>query len=129
MRSVLYSAYASSIVLSHHGIEPLLTPASSCPTLRLALRTVDPHRETLEAAERLRAEAERIYRESREMIVRAMTVSMVRRIYYAGLRSPGYNAAAASPSADRRHNTRDGRHRQEPPTGRRRKGDAYIRLP
>ena len=99
VRSILYSAYASSIALSHHGIEPLLTPSFLVPAFRLALYTADPQREASRIAEKLRAEADRIYGENRELIARAMAVSVVRHLYYAGARSPEELQAAASPSA------------------------------
>ncbi len=78
--SVLYSAYASSIALSHRSLEPLLDPSFLSPALRLPLRGEDPD----SAARRLGPRLPALYEREKERIARALSVAITRLLWYAG---------------------------------------------
>ena len=83
-RSILYSAYASATVLSHRSLEPLLDHSFLAPALRLPLRRVDYRA----ALDKLRRGLERLYEENKEVIAKALSLSIVRFLYYSGVRDP-----------------------------------------
>lgn len=78
--SVLYSAFASSVALAHRGLEPMLDESFLKPALRLAWAALAPG----EARERLQASLPGLYARERERIARALSVAVVRHLWYSG---------------------------------------------
>ncbi|MCE4624990.1 MAG: hypothetical protein F7C35_03905 [Desulfurococcales archaeon] len=83
--SVLYSAYASATALVHGGFDPLLTSYSFiAPALRTSLRGI----EVSEISDKLRRDSTRLYLAARDKIARALSIALVRFLFYGGLREP-----------------------------------------
>ena len=78
--SVLYSAYASSVVLAHGGLDPVLDPSFLSPALRLPLRGEAPG----SAAGRLAPVLPGLYEREQERIARALSIAIVRLLWYSG---------------------------------------------
>lgn len=81
-KSILYSAYASALMLAHHSIEPLLQESFLYPALRLKPR----RRRYEEVVEVLSSRAEEIYESVKEVAARALSLAVVRFYYYSGVR-------------------------------------------
>ena len=85
MEAVLYSSYASAIMLVHGDLRPLITPSFLNPALRIPLG----RRGLNEASSLLEAEASELYEEYWERVARALAKSIVRVLYWSGRLSEG----------------------------------------
>lgn len=81
-KSILYSAYAGAVILSHHSIKPLLQESFLYPALRVKPRG----RNYKELRDMLEGEAESIYDGVRETVARALSLAIIRYYYYSGVR-------------------------------------------
>ncbi len=97
METVLHSAYAAALVYLHGSLRPVLDEAFASAAVRAPLSGVEP-RSVLEAVE---AEAERLYREWEDPIMRALGIYYVREAWWAsgGSLSRDQLRAAAAPEA------------------------------
>ncbi|NOZ88959.1 MAG: hypothetical protein GXO15_03450 [Crenarchaeota archaeon] len=97
METVLHSAYAAALAYLHGSLRPVLDEALASAAVRAPLSGVEP-RGVLEAVE---AEAERLYGEWEDPIMRALGISYVREAWWAsgGTLSRDQLRAAAAPEA------------------------------
>jgi len=81
-KSILYSAYASSIVLAHHSVKPLIQESFLYPALRVKQR----NRNMSEWKRLLEERHDEIYEDVKETVARALSLAIVRFYYYSGVR-------------------------------------------
>ncbi len=82
-KSILHSAYASALTLTHRSIRPLIQESFLYPALRLKIRGIRFE----EAKTIIENTAEEFYKRVKEKIARALSIAVVRYYYYSGIRS------------------------------------------
>ena len=79
METVLHSAYAAAVAYLHGSLEPVLDEALASAAARSPLSGIDPSKLLGE----IRSNAEKLYREWEDKIMRALGISFVREAWWA----------------------------------------------